>query len=345
MNTEQLLTPIKATIEKASLTETIKRIEENCKNCKPLSMLECVGSCNTWKLKNEFRELYKRMQNPDFMTHLLNTLKNKRRLQILKMISEGHYTTPRIQQELKELGYHHSQETITEEYITPLLDIELATEAQSRYRATTFGSRIVELTRNLDNIEDALPSHSECYEETALVALLDKPKTYEDVRSTIPTRNIARILSRLQKTGLVETSKEKDYVFFFRSRRPQSKETLSPTEKRIYRNILEKGISARKLAEKTEISVRRAYKYLRRLKGKKMVFTREKPKAYSLTAKGLQTALTLQRIHDVSAEILATATQLFKDEETPKPFSPDIHQKEHEKKEQNHGFVNGNTMR
>jgi hypothetical protein len=42
--------------------------------------------------------------------------------------------------------------------------------------------------------------------------------------------------------------------------------SFSPTEKRVYENILPYGISARQLAEKTEISLRRTCKYLRRLK-------------------------------------------------------------------------------
>jgi DNA-binding PadR family transcriptional regulator len=192
----------------------------------------------------------------------------------------------------------------------------LAGEDQNRYYATVFGCRLNELIKDFSDVENVLPPHSECYEETALGMLLDKPKTYEDLKSMIPAKSVARVLNRLQKAKLIETAKENDYVFYFKTKRDSNIAKLSPTERRVYDNIPPDGISARKLVEKTRISLRRTYKYLRRLKGKKLVFTRKRQKSYALTAKGLQIALMLKGIHDLAAEAAETASKIIKDEET-----------------------------
>lgn len=122
-------------------------------------------------------------------------------------------------------------------------------------------------------------------------------------------------MSRLQKKALVQTSNDKNYIFFFRTKRDSGLSSLSPTERRVYENISEEGISAGKLAEKSQISLRRTYKYLRKLKGKKLVFTRKRPLFYSLTAKGAKLALMLKAIHNLAIEAEATTMQLLKNEE------------------------------
>src|SRR3990170_613766 len=87
----------------------------------------------------------------------------------------------KLKNELKRAGYSHSQETITEEYLRPLLDVGLAAEAQDQYYATTFGGRLTELLGDFPEFVEILPAHSECYEETLLNALSSGPKTFEDV--------------------------------------------------------------------------------------------------------------------------------------------------------------------
>jgi len=262
------------------------------------------------------------MNNPSFMTDLLNTLKNKRRLQILETLSKGRRSIVNLQQELKKLGYFHSQKTIAQEYIAPLIQVGLAEESQNRYYATVLGCRFTNIIRNFSYVEGVLPPHSKCYEETALSMLLNKPRTYEDFEDMIPAKSTARVLSRLQKAGLVETSKENDYIYYFRTKRDQNKTKFSPTEKRIYENIPAEGISAQKLSEKTGISVRRTYKYLRRLKGKKLVFTRKKPKSYTLSDRGMRITSTLAEIHNLVMETLATITQFVKGVKAPELLMP-----------------------
>jgi predicted transcriptional regulator len=159
-----------------------------------------------------------------------------------------------------------------------------------------------------------LPPHSECYEENALIELMREPKTFRDFECVVPVKSVGRVLDRLQKVELIGTAKENDYVFFFRTKRNPGKEKFSSTERRVYENIFEDGIPARKLAEKTGISLRRTYKYLRKLKGKKLVFTRKRQKCYSLTAKGYRAAEFLNGLFGLTAEIHGTASHLLKNE-------------------------------
>lgn len=323
MKSESYPNSLEQSEERASLEWVVEGWEETCKNCNPLTPMTCVTSCKIWNLKNELRKSYEKMTRPDFMTKLLNALKNKRRLQIFEMISKGRYSKASLQQKLKKLGYHHSQQTIAEEYLAPLIHVRLVEENQNRYHATVFGCRLAESTKNFIDIEKVLPPHSKCYEETALGMLLNGPKTHKDFEGVIPTKSAARVLNRLQTAGLIETTKEKDYVFYFKTKRDPNNVKFSPTERRVYGNISIEGVSARKLAEKTMISLRRTYKYLRRLKGKKMVFTRMRPKSYVLTANGTRAALMLQEISNLIVEVLASATQFVKDKETHYLPTPD----------------------
>ena len=318
MNIENYPYPLQGAEKQTSLAEIVKKSDEACQNCHPLTPIICMNGCKVWSLKNEFRKLSEMMKDQSFMTKLLNTLKNKRRLQILGIISKGRYSIYGLQKELKKQGYYHSQQTIAEEYVTPLTEVGLTEEDQNQYYATVFGYSLNELIKNSREIWDALPPHSECYEEITLSMLSDKPKTYEDLKSAVPARSVGRVLNRLRKAGLLVARKENDYIFFFRSKRDSNREKFSPTERRVYENIPTDGISAQKLAEKTKISLRRTYKYLRRLKGKKVAFTRERPKSYALTEKGVEAAFMLESIRNLAVEALATAAQPITYGEAPR---------------------------
>jgi predicted transcriptional regulator len=181
--------------------------------------------------------------------------------------------------------------------------VGLAAEAQEQYYATTFGGKLTEVLEEFSVYVDVLPAHSECYEETLLDAMLSGPKTFEDMAAFVSPKIASRILKRLKVSNLTETPEERDYVFFFRSKRDPGKESFSQTEKKVYNNIPDDGIAARKLAEKTDISLRRTYKYLRELKGKKLVFTRKTPKVYRLTEKGEKLAQLLRGLQEVVEDV------------------------------------------
>ncbi len=298
------------------LAEMLKTLDAECKNCAPLTPLKCITRCNIWKLKNEFRQLRETMDNPNFIKDLFNVLKNETRLHILNAIVNGRYSVSQLQQELKKVGHAHSQDTINEEYLCPLIEVGLAAETRDQYYATMFGGRLTELLGSFPEFVNVLPAHSECYEETLLSALLTGPKTLQEVEAFISPKIAARILKRLKTADLIETPEERDYVFFFKSKRDPKKEAFSSTERKVYDNISEEGISAKKLAEKTGISLRRTYKYLRGLKGKKLVFARKTPKAYSLTDKGEKLASILQELQNLVEEICSSSVQIVSNEKS-----------------------------
>ena len=295
---------IQETIEDSEkgFTEILRTLDQECKDCAPTSPLECMSNCNVWKLRNEFRKLCETMENPNFMKDLLNVLKNQTRLTILQSIGKSRHSVDKLQHELKQSGYLHSQETIADEYLRPLLRVGLAVESQDQFSATTFGSRLANLIANIPEFTGILPAHSECYEENILRALFDCPKTFEEIKGLVPSKIVSRILKRLKTTGLMETPEERDYIFFFRSKRDLTKEVLTATESKVYQNIPEDGIPAKKLSNKTGLSLRRTYKYVRGLKGKKLVFARKEPKTYALTDKGERLAWLLNELQKLVEE-------------------------------------------
>jgi predicted transcriptional regulator len=285
------------------LVGMLKDLGARCRACAPVNPLECVTRCNLWKLRNELRQLRDRMDDPNYIKILLNVLKNSTRLQILKTIVRGKHSVSRLQEELKKAGYVHSRDTISQEYLQPLMQVGLAAEAQEQYYATTFGGKLTEVLEDFSDFVNFLPAHSECYEETLLDAMLSGPKTFEDMAAFVSPKIASRILNRLKTSALIETPEDRDYVFFFRSKRDPGKETFSQTERKVYENIPENGLAARRLAEKTGISLRRTYKYLRGLKGKKLVFTRKTPKVYSLTKKGEKLAQLIRGFQGVVEDV------------------------------------------
>ena len=287
----------------SDLVETLKILGAECRTCAPLSPLECVTRCNLWKLKNELRQLRETMDDPKFIKQLINVLKNNTRLHILKTIVQGRYSVTKLQEQLRREGYLDSRETINEEHLRPLVEVGLAAESQDHYYATTFGDRLNEILGGFAEFVDILPAHSECYEETILDSLTSGPKRFEDLEAYLSPKIASRILKRLKTVGLIEAPEDRDYVFFFRSKRDPNKESLSETEEKIYLALPEGGIAARKLAAGTNISLRRTYKCLRGLKGKKLIFTRKNPRTYSLTEKGEKLASLLKALQDLVGEV------------------------------------------
>lgn len=301
--------------ETKGIVEIFRTLDKECKDCKPVSPLACIGNCNVWKLRNELRHLCETMENPNFIKDLLNVLKNETRIAILQSISKNRHSVVRLQQELKKSGYQHSQETLAEEYLRPLQRVGLVTESQDQFYTTTFGGRLTDLILNIPDFTEALPAHSECHEERILKALVGKPKTFEEVGEIVPAKIVSRILKRLRSVGLIETPEERDYIFFFRSKRDPAKETLGDTERKVYNNIPEAGVSAKKLTLKTGLSLRRIYKYVRGLKGKKLVFARKTPKTYALSEKGERLAWLLNELDKIVEETITFSEEFAKHRE------------------------------
>lgn len=297
--------------EESRLATKLRNLEERCRKCHPLSPVLCVTTCKIWKARNEYRKLYARMNKPTFLTTLMNALKNKRRQKILEIVSERNRTIDELQQQLRAFGYFHSQDTIATEYLNPLIDVGVVDESEAYYYETDFGIGLVNLIRNAGEIEDLLPPHSECHEETVLDVLFDAPRSFKQLVKKIPARSLSRVLARLQSAKLLNGNHDRSYVFFFRSKRDPCKEDLSITERKVYGSIYETGISAHQLSRAAEISLRRTYKYLRRLKGKKLIFVRHNPKPYVLTTKGMEIAKALRSLNKLVAATFAVANRFI----------------------------------
>jgi DNA-binding HxlR family transcriptional regulator len=293
------------------VSEMLKSLDAECRNCAPTSPLECITRCQVYKLKNELRKLRETMDNPNYIKELFNVLKNQTRLHILKAIVNGRYSVSQLQQELKKTGHSHSQDTINEEYLQPLMAVGLATESRDEYYATTFGGRLTNTLGSFPEFAEMLPAHSECYEENLLRALLSGPKTFEEIETLVSSKIASRILKRLRSVGLIESPEDRDYIFFFKSKRDPNKETFVDTERKVYDSILAEGISAGRLGKETGLSMRRTYKYLRGLKGKKLVFVRKTPKAYGLTCKGELLASVLRELQQIVDETWSFSQQVI----------------------------------
>ena len=174
-----------------------------------------------------------------------------------------------------------------------------------------FGGRLAELLQDFSEFVEKLPAHSECYEEVILQKLLEAPKTFEEIETLIPSKSTSRTLKRLRSVGLIETPDERDYVFFFKTIRDPNKETISASERKVYDALMDKGSSAGKLSKDTGLSVRRTYKCIRVLKGKKLIFLRRTPKLYALTGKGEKLASLLREVEQIVEDTWNSSTQVM----------------------------------
>jgi predicted transcriptional regulator len=312
--------------ENTDLTQVIEKFRESCSNCHPITPLECITECNVWKLKNEFRNLSGIMNQQDYFDKLLNALKNRRRLQLLKLLSESSLLLSEIQNRFRNLSYRHSQGTIMNEYLSPLMAVGLVINNTNRYQATILGKRILTLFQEFFEEASILPPHSECYEEKIINVLSASPKTYEELKLLISTKSLGRVLKRLQEASILAKDEEAKYMFYFRSRRNPKMERVSSTEKRVYDSIPTAGIDAETLSEKAQITLRRTYKYLRKLRGKKLVFKRKLPKKYSLTENGIHLATLFEKLRSTLLNFSKASAQLNTENSdlTPKLMTPDI---------------------
>jgi predicted transcriptional regulator len=216
--------------------------------------------------------------------NVLNAIKNSRRRKVIDALHERPRGTKGLQEYLKHKGYSHSQRTITNQYVEPLLKTGLIKRDGTKYRLTLYGTRFHQILSRF-NIENPLSPHSRCYEEIVLKKLRTKPLTYAELSESLTQKSLSRTLKRLLEKGLITRSANLEYVFYFRTKKVPKK-PFSPTEKKVYTSIPDTGTSARQLSNQVGINIRRTYKYLRKLRKRRLVFTRKKPRTYKLTLNG-----------------------------------------------------------
>jgi DNA-binding HxlR family transcriptional regulator len=296
--------PFAKITESKSLLEILEHAETYCKNCKTASPMICVERCDVWKVKNEISEIRRIANQKDHTITLLNVLKNERRLKVLDALMERPMNLRELQKHLREMGYQHSRSTIVNAYVKPLLDTGLIKKERTKYRLTFYGKNFQGILKGVF-LRDRLPIHSCCYEEVVLRELKAKPKTFNELATLVPHKSLSRVLTRLRKRKLITRDPRSDYVFYHKIKgRPKIE--LSPTEKRIFEAIPKTGISARGLSKEVRINLRRTYKYLRRLRDKKLVFALKMQRTYKLTQKGTETAQILEEVTKLTMTSLAS---------------------------------------
>jgi len=306
-----VITIIRKTQDNCALSGIVTSLDTECRNCAPITPLQCINHCQVYKLKNELRWLGQIMDNPHYIRDLLNALKNMPRLQILKTIEKNRFSIKQLQKEFRKPGQNNSLLDVNEEYLRPLIAVGLASENRDEFYASSFGMRLSTQIDCFSDFAEKLPRRSECYEETLLQFLSAGPRTFEAIEKVIEPSVVSRTLKRLRLSGLVKKSREKAYVFFFQTIRDPNKEILTANERKIYSAVSSDGISAGELSRKTKISKRLTYRYLKRLRGKKLIFIRKMPKTYRLTCKGEKLASVLQNIQRIVEDTWSSSQQIL----------------------------------
>jgi hypothetical protein len=148
------------------------------------------------------------------------------------------YPLSQLQLELRKAGIRQSQRAISQEFLQPLTSLGIVNESQGEYRLTLFGSRLTNVLGCFSEFASTLPASSKCYEETVLQHLLSGSKMFESIESVILLRNVSRTIKRLRSERLIKTSADREYVFFFKTKRDPNKETLTATERKIYDAVI-----------------------------------------------------------------------------------------------------------
>jgi len=280
MGSNQSLSKIR---EVESLADALQKAESYCKDCKASSPMVCVERCDVWRVKHEILEIRRVVGESNHVQQLLNVLKNKRRWKTLDALCEHSHSLKELQRDLRESGFNHSRQTIVEAYLKPMIKVGLVREDGVKFKVTFYGRKIHDTLTGRNSLS-LLPVHSCCYEEVVLKELT-KPKTFNELAARVPQKSLSRILMRLRARGLLVKSPRRDYVFYHRVKdRPRIR--LSPTEERVFDAIPQAGIPVRQLSRLVGINLRRTFKYLRRLREKKLVFALKVPRTYELTVQG-----------------------------------------------------------
>jgi predicted transcriptional regulator len=259
--------------------------------------MTCVERCETWQVKKELRRTNQVLAKSDHKLAVFNALKNERRLALLQALKKQAFTLEELQRKLKDSGYRHSQNTI-EEYLKKLQTAGLIQVKRKWFMLTLYGEKIHDAVVRFD-FRGHLPTYSEGYEERVLRTLLQGVKTRAELSDMVPEKSLPRTLRRLLNRKLIMNNSPAARVFYFRTKRALSLEQLSPTQKKICQAIPADGASANELADAVGISLRRVYKYLRSLRGKKLVFRRTRSRRFALSQRGRQLAEFVDTVESI----------------------------------------------
>lgn len=282
----------------SNVSDALKQAETYCRGCRTSSPMICVERCDVWRLKHEILSTRQTVGQKGHIQQLLNSVKSPRRLTILNALCQGPSNLKDLQAYLKKEGFYHSLSTISTAYVKPLINAGVISEDNGRYRLTFYGRKIHDFFPPV-RTERPLPIHSSCYEEAVIRKLANRPKTFKELAESVPQKSLSRILMRLRTQGLLQAEKAHGEYVFYHKAKGTPKTNLSPTEKRMFNIIPPEGISTSQLSKEAKITVRRTYKYLLRLRQKKLVFALKSPRTYQLTEKGKEIAAILDEVNSL----------------------------------------------
>jgi DNA-binding HxlR family transcriptional regulator/predicted transcriptional regulator len=301
--------PVSRLREARSLAEVMTKAESYCKDCKSSSPMVCMERCDVWRVKHEVLETRRLVGESHHSKHLLNVLKNRRRLAILGRLCETPLSLKELQRSLRGMGFIHSQSTIRLAYVKPMMQVGLVREEADRLKVTFYGRKVHDTLHGLGSFEQ-LQMHSCCYEETVLKELA-KPRTFNELAAHVPRKSLSRILMRLRMKGLLTKSMNKRYVYYHRAKN-KTRKKLSPTERRMFKLIPPEGIPVKQLSKIVGINQRRTYKYLYRLREKNLIIALRANRTYELTQAGQQVLNALTEIGNLAASDLNVPAPLAK---------------------------------
>lgn len=291
-----------------TMQDALKQAENSCKTCKTSSPIVCVERCDIWRLKNEILSTRQKAIEKGHVAQLLNAVKNPRRQRLLDMLCDHPSDLTELQTRMKSEGFYHSKSTIDNAYVKPLINTGLVREDGGLFRVTFYGRKVDESLHGAE-WEKPLPIHSCCYEEIVVEELAQAPKNFNQLAEKVPRKSLSRILMRLRTEGILQLEKmHEDYVFYTKAKGKLGS-ILSPTEKRIFDILPTQGVAARQLSKEAGISLRRTYKYLHRLREKKLVFALKKPRTYKLTDKGREIAKILRHVSSLASSTAMVVLQ------------------------------------
>ena len=70
-----VLIPTRKNENSRDLVGMLKTLNSECRNCAPITPLQCINRCQVYKLKNELRKLRETMDTPNYIKELFNVLK------------------------------------------------------------------------------------------------------------------------------------------------------------------------------------------------------------------------------------------------------------------------------
>jgi predicted transcriptional regulator len=278
-------------------TAALEALTEICATCRPVSPLMCVELCEIWSLKQQYHDALETLHKGPVDPQLLNAMKNRPRRLILQRLMDQPQTVTEIQAHLKTYGYISSLQTLRDTYLHPLIRSGLARVQDSTYRITGLGQSLYTIFISSDLAE--LPIHSHGYEERVLLALHSGAKTRDDLVQLVPRHVLPRVLRRLHRRHFIAHERRPGRVFYYATKRRATR-AMTPTEAKIFKALTKDALSPREISATIDISVRRVYKFLRRLWFKQHISKETKQPSISLTAKGCRLAKSLMAISDLA---------------------------------------------